>query len=167
VSTTPSDTHERQTRGQLRSEPLKSLGHLDPPTVPAGTPLRATLELMQANNGEPLLVTEGDGDRLVGVFTERDVLMKVLGRDVDLEEPVDRVMGPRPRTLSPDATVGEALRLMDEGSFRTLPLVDEDGTVVGLLRQQDIIEYVAEAFPQEILNLPPRPHQLMEQPEGA
>ena len=41
------------------------------------------------------------------------------------------------------------------------------GTVVGLLRQQDLLEYIAEAFPQEILNLPPRPHQTMEEQEGA
>jgi CBS domain containing-hemolysin-like protein len=46
-------------------------------------------------------------------------------------------------------------------------LIDEDGGIVGLLRQQDLLEYIAEAFPQEILNLPPRPHQVMEEQEGA
>ena len=56
---------------------------------------------------------------------------------------------------------------MEQGQFRNVPLVESDGTVVGLLRQQDLLEYVAEAFPQEILNLPPRPHQTMEEPEGA
>jgi len=45
--------------------------------------------------------------------------------------------------------------------------LDETGAPTGLLRQQDIVEYVAEAFPQEILNLPPRPHQVMEEQEGA
>jgi hypothetical protein len=39
--------------------------------------------------------------------------------------------------------------------------------VAGLLRSQDVLEYVAEAFPEEVLNLPPRPHQKMEEPEGA
>ncbi len=48
-----------------------------------------------------------------------------------------------------------------------LPLVDGAGNLVALLRQQDVLEFVAEAFPEEILNLPPRPHQLMEEPEGA
>jgi hypothetical protein len=55
---------------------------------------------------------------------------------------------------------------MEAGGYRNLPLV-EDGQVVGLLRQHDLLDYIAEAFPQEILNLPPRPHQLMEEPEGA
>jgi CBS-domain-containing membrane protein len=59
------------------------------------------------------------------------------------------------------------MRAMEQGHFRNVPLVDDSGTVVGLLRQQDLLEYVAEAFPQEILNLPPRPHQTMEEPEGA
>jgi CBS-domain-containing membrane protein len=56
---------------------------------------------------------------------------------------------------------------MESGHYRNLPLVDDAGHVVGMLRQQDLLEYVAEAFPQEILNLPPRPHQFMEAPEGA
>jgi CBS domain-containing protein len=76
-------------------------------------------------------------------------------------------MTPEPRTLSAESTVGEALELMEAGRYRTIPLLDEAGAPVGMLRQQDIIEYVAEAFPQEILNLPPRPHQMMEEQEGA
>ena len=61
----------------------------------------------------------------------------------------------------------EAMRAMEQGHFRNVPLVDSEGQLVGILRQLDLLEYVAEAFPQEILNLPPRPHQLMDQPEGA
>ena len=56
---------------------------------------------------------------------------------------------------------------MESGHYRNLPLIDDAGKVVGMLRQQDLLSYVAEAFPQEILNLPPRPHQTMEAPEGA
>jgi CBS-domain-containing membrane protein len=59
------------------------------------------------------------------------------------------------------------MQAMERGGYRNLPLVDDDGDLVGLLRQQDLLEYIAEAFPQEILNLPPRPHQTMEEPEGA
>jgi CBS domain-containing protein len=149
----------------LRTERIKTLGHREPVTVASGTPLRAAIATMQANDGEPILIT--DGDRLVGVLTERDVLLKVLGRDAILDEPVDGVMTRDPQTLSADSTVGEALELMEKGRYRTVPLLDDDGAPAGLLRQQDIVEYVAEAFPQEILNLPPRPHQVMEEQEGA
>jgi CBS domain-containing protein len=66
-----------------------------------------------------------------------------------------------------DATVGDAMALMDSGRYRTVPLVDGDGRLAGIVHQREVIEYVAESFPQEILNLPPRPHQQMEAPEGA
>ena len=102
-----------------------------------------------------------------GIITERDILMKILGRDIQPGEPVDTFMRRDPDTLTLDHTVGDALHLMDNGRYRTLPLVDADGVIEGILRQQDILEYVAEAFPQEILNLPPRPHQIAEEPEGA
>ena len=156
---------EHQTRGQLRSEPLKVLGHLDPVSVVAGALLSDALRTMQGNHGDPVLVT--DGDRLVGVLTERDVLMKVLGHETDAAARVDDFMTRDPDRLTLDSTVGEALHLMDHGGYRTIPLVGADGSVQGVLRQQDTLGYVAEAFPQEILNLPPRPHQVMARPEGG
>lgn len=57
--------------------------------------------------------------------------------------------------------------MMERGGYRTIPLVDAHGRPDGVLRQQDILAFVAEAFPQEILNLPPRPHQVMDQAEGG
>jgi hypothetical protein len=50
---------------------------------------------------------------------------------------------------------------------RMIALVDGDGRLVGVVRQGDVLAFVAEAFPQEILNLPPRPGQVMDQPEGG
>jgi CBS-domain-containing membrane protein len=72
-----------------------------------------------------------------------------------------------PHSLHADAPLLEAMMAMESGHYRNLPLVDGSGRVVGMLRQQDLLAYVAEAYPQEILNLPPRPHQTMEAPEGA
>ncbi|MDQ3492234.1 MAG: CBS domain-containing protein [Chloroflexota bacterium] len=161
----PGDTTERISRAQLRTERIKTLGHRQPVMVSTGTSLAGAIAAMQANDGEPILIT--DGGRLLGVLTERDVLLKILGREESLEASVDEVMTRDPQTLTADSTVGEALELMESGRYRTVPLVDESGAPTGLLRQQDIVEYVAEAFPQEILNLPPRPHQVMEEQEGA
>jgi CBS-domain-containing membrane protein len=56
---------------------------------------------------------------------------------------------------------------MDHGGYRHVPLVDGGGRIAGLLRQQDILAYVAEAFPESILNLPPRPHQRLQEQDGA
>jgi CBS domain-containing protein len=158
------NTTERTGRLDLQTEKARALTRRDPLTVPVGTSIRDAIRRMQDRKGEPVLVC--DGGRLLGIVTERDVLMKVLGRDVDLDAPIDGVMTQTPGTLSPDASVREALEAMDRGGYRNLPLVDGGGSVVGLLRQQDVVEYVAESFPQEILNLPPRPHQRMDEAEG-
>ena len=56
---------------------------------------------------------------------------------------------------------------MQTGRFRNVPLVDDEGRLVGVVRQVDILKFLAESFPEELLNLPPRPHQRMEQPEGG
>ena len=76
-------------------------------------------------------------------------------------------MTTEPRTLALDQTIRDALELMQTGQYRNIPLVDSTGHLVGVVRQNDIIKYLAESFPEELLNLPPRPHQRMKEPEGA
>jgi CBS domain-containing protein len=159
------DTTAHLGRMQLRTEKARVLARPEPRTVSAGASLGEALAQMRAQRGDAVLVL--DGPRLAGILTERDVLTRVLGRGVDESRPVDEFMTASPGTLHAEATLIEAMQSMERGHFRNLPLIDDSGAVVGLLRQQDLLEYVAEAFPQEILNLPPRPHQLMEEPEGA
>lgn len=152
-------------RLELRNERARVLARPEPRTVQSGTSLDVALREMQAGRGETILVC--DGRRLVGIVTERDVLNRVIGQATDGSRPVDDFMTREPDTLSADASLLEAMTMMDKGGYRNLPLIDDQGALSGLLRQQDLLEYVAEAFPQEILNLPPRPHQLMDEPEGA
>ena len=59
------------------------------------------------------------------------------------------------------------IELMQTGRYRNVPLLDDDNVLQGVIRPQDILKYLAEAFPEELLNLPPRPHQLMDATEGA
>jgi CBS domain-containing protein len=149
----------------LRSERVRVVMRASPVVVGSGSSLGDGIAAIQAERADCLLVAADR--RLVGILTERDVLLKVVGREVDLAAPVDRFMTSDPDALAPDATIGEALALMDKGGYRHLPLVDEAGQIAGLLRQQDILAYVAEAFPESILNLPPRPHQHLQEQDGA
>lgn len=154
-------------RARLRTEPVRALAQAEPATVVSGTPLGTALRTARDAHGDAVLVTDAGNGRLIGILTEHDVLMRVLGHDVDQQRPIDEFMTAAPATLSADATLLEAMHTMQRGGFRNVPVIEADGGLVGLLRQLDVLEYVAEAFPQEILNLPPRPHQLMEEPEGA
>ena len=152
-------------RLELRTESARSIARPEPLSVQLGTPLNEAISQMQLARGESMLICEGT--RLVGIFTEHDALTRVIGQQIDMDRPIDEFMTRDPRTIDAGATLHEALRVMESGPYRNLPLVDGAGNLIALLRQQDVLEYVAEAFPQEILNLPPRPHQLMEEQEGA
>jgi CBS domain-containing protein len=116
--------------------------------------------------GDSVFVCDPSG-RLVGVLTERDVFARIVGGSVDLGQPVETLMTTEPHTLDLDETIRDAIMLMQTGRYRNVPVVDADGRLVGVVRQSDIIKYLAESFPEELLNLPPRPHQRMKEPEGA
>ena len=159
------DTSAGMSRLDLRNEKVRAVAEHAPISVGPDMPIDQALAEMRRGGGDALLIL--DAARLAGILTERDVLTRILGQDVDGTRPVSDFMTTNPNSLDADATLLEAMVAMESGHYRNLPLIDATGEVVGLLRQKDLLEYVAEAFPQEILNLPPRPHQTMEAPEGA
>ena len=149
----------------LRNERVRAVMRGAPLVIQSGGSLREGIEAIQAARADCVLIAEGEA--LVGILTERDLLFKVVGRDIDLAGPIDPFMTARPDAVADDASIGEALALMDRGGYRHVPIVDGAGRIRGLLRQQDVLAFIAEAFPESILNLPPRPHQRMEEPDGA
>jgi len=161
-------TTERITPATFRRQAVSSLGRRDPATVTMTATLGSAIAAMQVGDSRTVLVADHD-DRLVGVFTERDVVRRVLGVEPapSGERPIAEFMTASPDALRLDSSLGEALELMQRRGYLGVPLVDDDGRIAGHLDARDILEYVAEAFPQEVLNLPPRPHQQMDQPEGA
>ena len=137
-----------------------------PLCVPSGSSVRQVIDTVQRHHVGAVLVCEGN--RPVGMMTERDVLMKVVRRDVNYDEPVDRFMTPAPRTLTGEDTIGEAISLMNSHGFRNIPIVDAvTGEATALFRVTDIIHHLAESFPEHVLNLPPISNQQMKTPEGA
>lgn len=128
------------------------------------TPLSQAIEVMKKDEGGCVIIS--DDGRVAGIFTERDLLMKVLGQNVDLETPISEWMQPTVETLSSEATIGDAVRLMNEKSFRNIPLVKR-GELVGSISVFDIITYLAECYPKATMNLPPLPAQVMDTVEGG
>lgn len=146
---------------------LSVISRRKPLTVHPGTTVSACLKAIQrAGTGDSVFVCDAEG-RLVGVLTERDIFAQVVAAELDMRQPVDALMNREPRTLDLDQTIRDAIDLMQTGRFRNVPTIDEDGRLVGVIRQGDLIKYLAESFPEELLNLPPRPHQRMKEPEGA
>lgn len=127
-------------------------------------PLSKAIDVMKQDEGGCAIVCEKG--RIVGIFTERDVLTKVIGESVDMNEPVSRWMSPIVATLSPDATIGDAVAIMTEKSHRNIPLV-KDGQLAGSISVFDVISYLAESYPKETMNLPPNHDQVMSSEHGG
>lgn len=100
----------------------------------------AALELMAEKNVGALVVTEGD--RLVGIFSERDYARKIvlLGR-ASRDTAVRGVMSERVVTVAPDETVADCMVVMTEHHIRHLPVV-EDGRLVGVISIGDVVKAI-------------------------
>ena len=134
--------------------------------VDVSTPLGRVLQLMrEGSRGAVLVVSDGT---LVGIFTERDVLMKVAGQSSDLEHiAVSQLMTVDPVTLPVDASVAFALNKMLIEGFRHIPLVDDQNRPIAVVSMRDLIDYLSNFFSREILNLPPDPRVGFRNRDGA
>ena len=91
-------------------------------------------------------VLVNDGPELVGIFTERDVLMHIAGRENEVGgEAVREWMTPNPETIEEDDSVAFAIHKMDVGGYRHLP-VTEAGRPTGVISIRDVVRYLANAL---------------------
>jgi CBS domain-containing protein len=105
--------------------------------------------------------------RLVGLFTERDLLRRVLAAGLPLTLTVAECMTPDPVVVDPKESIRAAVRRMEEGGYRHLPVVDDSGRPVGVLSVKRIVHYLVEHFPGTIHNQPPDPSHFPPRAEGA
>jgi CBS domain-containing protein len=153
---------------RVLQRPIRTLPTLQPPiTCERDATVRQVIEIMQRERTECVLVV--DLGRLVGVFTERDVLTKVAARGVDIDRlRIGTLMTPNPDCLSMDHELAYALNQMSIGEYRHVPLVDDHGRPTGVVSMRHIVDYLVHMFPQDVLNLPPSPaHGIAPHPEGA
>lgn len=156
---------DRSRLSRFVNQRLNELPLEEPAVVSPFTPVRAAVATMQKGSRSCVLAV--DGGKLAGIFTERDVLNKCMDDGFDWDQPLNAVvLTPEPRTIASNRTVAEAIMLMQQHHYRTLPVM-ENGSVVGLVRLGDLIRHLAEEYPEDVLNLPPRPHQVMGRPEGG
>lgn len=149
----------------LRAETLAKVGYRKIVAVAPGDTVAEAVAVMQAEHVGSALVC--DSGRLVGMLTERHVLRKLTHDAAALKDRVDSCMIRDPQTVHPDDSVASAICKMQQYRHRRLPVVDRDGTPLGLLSMRRIIQYMAEHFPSAVYNLPPRPDQFATEREGA
>jgi CBS domain-containing protein len=118
----------------------RSLGEIvkrqHPVTLPDTATVQTACRLMRDKRIGAILVTAPDG-KLIGLFTGRDVVGRVVAEALDPTTALlGSVMTPRPDTLRPNGHAIDALRMMQDGGYRHLPVV-EDGRIVGIISRGD------------------------------
>jgi len=127
-------------------------------TIPASATVAKAIETMRKKKvGAVLVVSARKPKRLVGIFSERDLLNRALPMRGFGRMSVSKVMTADPEALRPQDSCAYALNKMSVGRFRHIPLVDENHLPVGMLSIRDVIDFLVELIPEEILNLPPEP----------
>lgn len=87
-----------------------------------------------------IAVTENE--TLAGIFTERDLLTRVVGQGRDVETTkIRKVMSTNIETAAPQDSAALSIGRMNHGGFRHLPIIDSDGTLLGMLSQRDFLSY--------------------------
>ena len=126
-------------------------------TIDINSSTNEAIDLLLAHKvGAAPVVANGT---LRGIFSERDVLNKILNKQVgDLDTiGVEAFMIADPQTAHPEDSLNTAILYMAQGGYRHVPIIDTENRPIGMVSIRDVISYLVEEFPQEVLTLPPRP----------
>ncbi len=100
---------------------------------------------MSENNEGAILVV--DNDRVVGIFSERDLLRRVIAQEKNpLHVNVDEVMTEKPATVNADTHVKDCVQLIKDRGIRHLPVEDNDGKLVGIISTRDFLQFIVDGL---------------------
>jgi CBS domain-containing protein len=116
---------------------IKEVMTSNPCAIDADKPVAHAAKMMKEENVGLAPVVEGD--RLVGTLTDRDIVTRVVAEGKDPQTVTVREVATTDLvTVDPEQDLGEALRLMASNQVRRLPVVEEDGRLVGVIAQADV-----------------------------
>jgi CBS domain-containing protein len=110
----------------------------NPATVEPTTTAQEAAKIMKSEDIGPLPIVEGD--KLVGVITDRDLAIRIVAEGRGSDTTVGEIASKDVVTVDPQQSLEEAARLMAEHQVRRLPVVEEDGRLVGILAQADVAQ---------------------------
>ncbi len=136
-------------------QPIRNIMRTNVGTIrPDATVHEAIHEMAKGHYGCVLVV---DAGRLAGIFSERDVVTRLLDRDKDTKvELVRDHMTMEPESATLDDEIAYALNIMSVGGFRHVPVCDPAGGLAGIVSIRDIARLLVDHFREEILTLAPK-----------
>ena len=151
-------------RESLVRDRVRDLEMSAPASVSPDDSIASAIALMQRKRVGCVLVRVGESLR--GIFTERD-LLRVIGDGRGLESPIADVMTADPKTVTIEDSLLDAIRWMDQGGYRRLPVVDGAGVPVGFVDVKTITHFLVEHFPAGIYNQASHAQLIARSREGA
>ena len=148
TSLTQEYVHKVQTdvERSLMEEQIKCLQPVEPLTIDLKTTLKKAIQIMRNKNIGCVVVTD-DAGKLAGILTERDLLQKVAGQNLDHSQCiVDDFMSPAPESSKSEHPLAYALHRMIISDIRYLPLVDKNDRPEGIISSRDVIAYMKKRF---------------------
>ncbi len=135
------------------NSPISNFDLRKPHIVELGTSLENVLEIMQETKNNCVLTISNE--KLGGILTERDILLKVTGKGYDPQlTTIDEFITLNPEYVFIEEPLAYALNKMYVGGFRNVPVINDDMYPVGIICISDIISIIADYFHNEIINLP-------------
>ena len=149
------ETDFHKLEGALLSDTVRLLAPSEPIKLREDATVHEATVQMAEKRRAAVVVVDPQG-RLIGIFTERDLLRRVVvpGRD-PRQTRVGEVMTRNPEVLAPDDLIAYAINRLHHASYRTIPLVDADRRPIGIMTVNDIVQWLADLFPEAIVNLRP------------
>lgn len=131
----------------------KSIGQLSPPepvSVAEDVSIDVVLHLLELHRIGCVVVLDQAG-KISGIFSERDVVLKVYPRKLNTSEVLIReVMTTNPHTEQMTTSVAYALNMMSEGGYRHIPIADTEGFPVGIISVKNIVDYIVSALNEDL-----------------
>ena len=152
-------------RGSFDTDPISALGLPAPVSISTDATVGAALAAVQQNRQGYVLIVEAGRPR--AIMTEREVLLRIVARDVKYQSNVMEYASRIAVTLTDSQPIARAVKMMIAEGVENIPIVDTEGKATAVLRTLDVIRFLAQTFPEQVLNLPPRLDQTFSKPEGG
>jgi len=134
------------------AQPVSCLPHRDPICVGQDATVHEVMALLKRYRFGCVLIVDNRG-RLIGIFSERDYVLKVYASEIDANKtPISEVMTREPITQPPDAPLAHVLNMMSNGGFRHIPIVDDVGAPLWMVSVKNIMDYIVADVGNALMN---------------